>query len=144
MVLVRLGHLEAEQLMRPRHGFTLIEIMIAMVVLVIVATTMARFAGMFSRGMSNSSIRMIASNVASDRLELVRADPRYARLVPLYGAGAGSDTTGFPGYPLMRRLTTIVRDQSGTPPRDFTTVTVRVTAPGLRDTVAVTAVVASQ
>ena len=130
--------------MRRKNGFTLIEIMIAMVILVIVATTMARFAGAFSKGMSNSAIRIIAANIASDRLELVRADPRYTRLVTLYGTGAGADTTGFPGYAQMRRLTTIVRDQSGTPPRDFTTVTVRVTAPGLRDTVAITAVVASQ
>ena len=54
---------------------------------------------------------------------------------------AGADTTGFPNYPRMRRRTTVVRDQSGG--RDRTTITVRVTDPALRDTVSVTALVAS-
>jgi len=127
-----------------RRGFTLVEILIAVVILVIVATTTARFATDFSRSMTTSSVRVIASAVAQDRLELVRADPRYPRLVTLYGAGAGSDTLGFPGYPAMRRVTRVVRDTSGSNPRrDRTTVTVRITDPGLRDTVAVTAVIAS-
>lgn len=128
--------------MRSRRGFTLIELMITVVILTIVATTFAKFAASFSRTMGDSSIRLIASGVASSRLELVRADPRYDRLGTLYGSGsAGADTTGFPDYPRMRRVTALVRDQSGG--RDRTTVTVRVTDPALRDTVAVTAVIAS-
>lgn len=127
-----------------RRGFTLVEILLAVVILVIVATTTARFATDFSRSMTTSSVRVIASAVAQDRLELVRADPRYPRLVTLYGSGAGADTLGFPGYPSMRRVTRVVRDTSGSSPRrDRTTVTVRITDPGLRDTVAVTAVIAS-
>jgi prepilin-type N-terminal cleavage/methylation domain-containing protein len=129
--------------MRRRAGFTLIEVLLAVIILVVVATMLAQFAGEFSKGMTKSSLRVVASGVAADRLELVRADPRYTRLVSLYGAGAGADTTSFPDYPLMRRITNIVRDQSGTPARDRTTVTVRVIDPGLKDTVAVTAVIAS-
>ncbi|MES2123964.1 MAG: prepilin-type N-terminal cleavage/methylation domain-containing protein [Gemmatimonadota bacterium] len=129
--------------MRKRNGFTLLEVLLAIVILVVVATTTARFAGDFSRAMSKSSVRVTASAVAADRLELIRADPRYPRLVSLYGTGAGADTTGFPGYAQMRRTTTIVRDQSGTPPRDRTTLTVRVSDPSLKDTVAVTTVIAS-
>lgn len=125
-----------------RHGFTLVEMLVAVVILTVVATTFARFAGTFSRSMGDASVRVIATGVATDRLELIRADPRYPRLVQLYGSGAGADTTGFPGYATMRRITSVVRDQSGG--RDRTTVTVRVTAPPvLRDTVAVTAVIAS-
>jgi hypothetical protein len=72
----------------------------------------------------------------------VRADPRYTRLNALYGSStAGGDTTGFPDYPRMRRITTLVRDQSGN--RDFTTITVKVWDQALIDTVAVTAIVAS-
>lgn len=129
--------------MHRRTGFTLIEVLLAVVILVIVATTVARFASDFSRAMFTSSVRVVASGVAADRLELIRADPRYPRLVALYGTGAGADTTGFPGYAQMRRLTNIVRDQSGTPARDRTTVTVRVIDPGLKDTIAVTSVIAS-
>ena len=124
-----------------RKGFTLVEILIAIVILVVVATTYARFAADYSRAMTDSSVRMLATGSATGHLELVRADPRYTRLVTIYGSGASADTTGFPGYPNMRRWTTIVRDQSGG--RDRTTVTVRVTDPSLQDTVAVTAVIAS-
>lgn len=125
-----------------RRGFTLVEVMMALVILVIVATSMARFAATFSRSMAESTVRTIATGVATGRLELVRADPRYTTLATLYGSGAGSDTTGFPQYPAMRRVTRVVRDQSGG--RDRTTVTVRVWDPRvLRDTISVTAVIAS-
>lgn len=129
--------------MRHRDGFTLIEVLLAVVIMVIVATTVARFAGDFSKGMTKSSLRVVASGVAADRLELMRADPRYTRLGTIYGTGSGADTTGFPGYSLMRRITNVLRDQTGTPARDRTTITVRVIDPGLTDTVAVTAVIAS-
>jgi prepilin-type N-terminal cleavage/methylation domain-containing protein len=126
---------------KDRRGFTLIELLVAIVILVIVATTFARFAGDFTRSIGNSSLRTIAIGVATGRLELVRADPRYSRLVSLYNSGAGADTTGFPNYPRMHRKTTVVRDQSGD--RDRTTITVRVWDPALSDTIAVTAIVAS-
>lgn len=127
--------------MTNRRGFTLIELLISLVILTVVATTFAKFTGAFSRTMSDAAIRTIATGVGSGRLELVRADPRYARLVTLYGAGAGADTTGFPTYPRMRRRTTVVRDT--TAGRDRTTITVRVSDPALRDTVALTATVAA-
>jgi prepilin-type N-terminal cleavage/methylation domain-containing protein len=128
--------------MRRRNGFTLIEMLIAVVVVVIVATSFAKFAAQYSRSMGDSSLRLVATGVATGRLELVRADPRYTRIIALYGSGtAGGDTTGFLDYPRMRRITTMVRDQSGN--RDFTTITVKVWDPALMDTVAVTAVVAA-
>lgn len=127
---------------RNRDGFSLIEVLMAVVILVIIAASMARFAGSFSRSMGDATIRTIATGIATGRLELVRADPRYDRLTTLYGTGAGADTTGFPQYPTMRRVTRVVRDQSGG--RDRTTVTVRVWDPvALKDTISVTVVIAS-
>lgn len=128
--------------MRRERGFTLVELLVTVVILTVVATGFARFAGSFARAMGDSTIKLVASGVATSRLELVRADPRYDRLNTLYGSGAGADTTGFPNYPQMRRRTQVVRDQAGG--RDRTTVTVRVTDPALRDTVAVTVVIASR
>ncbi len=127
-------------MLRDVRGFTLVEMLIAVVLLVITITSTARFATDFSREMGNSSVRMIATGVATGQLELVRADPRYAQLVTLYN---GNSVTGFPGYPNMQRTTRVVRDQSGTPARDRTTITVRVTDPVLKDTVKVTVVVAA-
>jgi prepilin-type N-terminal cleavage/methylation domain-containing protein len=143
MDLIATDGVAASERMAKRSGFTLIEMLIAVVILVIIATGVARFASNFSHGMGNSSLRLVAAGVANDRLQLVRADPRYTRLVTIYGTGAGADTTGFSGYPRMRRTTTVVRDQSGTPARDRTTVTVRVTDPAMSDTVSVTAIIAS-
>jgi prepilin-type N-terminal cleavage/methylation domain-containing protein len=129
--------------MRNRRGFTIIEILIAIVILSILAVGVARFSAGFSSALTNSSIRVVGAGVASDRMQLIRADPAYTRLVAKYNAGAGADTTGFPGYPRMHRLTYLVRDQSGTPARDRTTITVKVVDPGMPDTVSVTSVIAS-
>jgi prepilin-type N-terminal cleavage/methylation domain-containing protein len=118
-----------------KRGMSLIEIMIAMVMLVIIVTTFGRYMASFQSGTTKSTAITVAASVAKERLELVRADPRYFTLTTLYGAGSGSDTTGFPGYSTMRRLTITTRDQTGTPARDRTTVTVQVTWPGMKDTV---------
>jgi prepilin-type N-terminal cleavage/methylation domain-containing protein len=118
-----------------RRGMSLIEVLIALSMLVIVVTTFARFMGQFQQGTTRAGAMTVAAGVAKERLELVRADPRYTILTTLYGAGASADTSGFSGYSQMRRVTTLVRDQSGSPARDRTTITVRVTWPGMPDTV---------
>jgi len=126
-----------------RRGFTIIEILVAIVILAILATGVARFSAGFAKALSNSSVRVVGAGVASDRLQIIRADPRYTSLVALYNSGAGADTTGFPDYPRMHRLTYVVRDRSGSPARDRTTVTVKVIDPSMPDTVAVTSIIAS-
>ncbi|MGH7593548.1 MAG: type IV pilus modification PilV family protein [Gemmatimonadales bacterium] len=129
--------------MTNRRGFTLIEILVAIVILTILALGVARFSALFGRALGNSSVRVVAAGVASDRLQLIRADPRYAGLVGQYNVGAGADTTGFQDYPRMRRITYLVRDRSGVPARDRTTVTVQVIDPSMPDTVSITSVIAS-
>jgi len=121
--------------MRNRRGMTLIETLIALAMLVIIVTTFGRYIGGFRQGTTRATAMTVAAAAAKERLELIRADPRYFTLTTLYGTGTGADTTGFPGYPTMRRVTTLTRDQSGTPARDRTTITVRVTWPGMSDTV---------
>jgi type II secretory pathway pseudopilin PulG len=123
-----------------RRGISLIETMIAMTMLVIVVTTFARYMAQFQRGTTRATALTVATAVAKERLEIVRADPRYFTITTLYGTGAGADTTGFPGYSTMRRVSALVRDQTGTPARDRTTITISVTWPGMTDTVRLTAV----
>lgn len=118
-----------------RRGISLIETMIAMTILVIIVTTFGRYMAMFQQGTTRATALTVASAVAKERLELIRADPRYTTLITLYDTGAGADTIGFPGYATMRRMTTMQRDQTGTPARDRTTITIRVTWPGMNDTV---------
>lgn len=123
-----------------RRGISLIETMIAMTILVIIVTTFGRYMGQFQAGTARATITTVMSAVAKERLEIVRADPRYFTLTTLYGTGAGADTVGFPGYPAMQRTTILTRDQAGTPARDRTTVTVRVSMLGIKDTIRLTTV----
>lgn len=121
---------------------SLVEVMIAVVILVIMVMTFGRYMGSFLKANNSAGSVTAATAIARERLELVRADPRYTSLVTRYGSGPGADTTGFPGYSSMRRQTTVIRDQSGTPPRDVTKVTVLVTMPGQPDTVRLTTTLA--
>jgi len=118
-----------------RRGISLIEMMIALTMLVIVVTTFGRYMATFEQGTTRATAMTVAAAVAKERIELIRADPRYLSLVSLYATGAGADTIGFPGYATMHRVTIMERDQTGVPPRDRTTITIQVTWPGMKDTV---------
>ena len=121
-----------------RNGFTLIEVMIALVILTVVLLGLARFAGAFLHTVGTSTVKTIATEVAYSQLALIRTDPTY----PL-PAGYSGTVTGFPGYGAMTRTT--VLNRLGGPSyatRDYTVVTVRVLEPTMKDTVNVTAVVA--
>ena len=130
--------------MPSRRGFTIIEILIAAVILAVLATGVARFSATFAKSLTSASARVVAVGVADGRMQLIRADPRYTTLVSLYNTGPGADTTGFYDYPYMHRLTYVVRDQSGSPARDRTTITVKVLDPtSMTDTISITSIVAS-
>ncbi len=126
-----------------RRGFTLIEVLIAMVILTVVMAGLGRFVATFMHGVRTTTARTMATEVARARLQMVANDPRYTTLVSLFGTGPTADTVGQPGFPLMRRRTFLNRDQTGTPARDITTITVRVTDPTLPgDTISLTTQVA--
>jgi prepilin-type N-terminal cleavage/methylation domain-containing protein len=121
-----------------RRGFTLIEVMLAVVLLVIVLTSLARYTGQFLHTVSTSTIRTVAAEVARERISLVDMDPSYTTLAAIWAA----TETGFPGYPRMVRTTTVSRVTGVTPPRDYTIVTVRVTEPTMGQAIDVTTTVA--
>lgn len=127
-----------------RQGFTLIEVLIAVVLLSLAVVSLGQFMGKYQRATANATLLSTMTTIAKERLELVRGDVRYTTLSSRYGAGASSDTTGFPGYSTIRRQTFVSRDQTGAPPRDRTTVTVRVFTTNylIKDTVNLTAVIA--
>jgi prepilin-type N-terminal cleavage/methylation domain-containing protein len=129
-----------------RRGFTLVEILVAMIILLVVVVGLGRFAAGFTNSVTVSTTRTVATTVALEQLDLIRGDPTY----PLPAGWAGT-VTGFPGYPRMSRRTVLQRIQSGVPSRDYTRVTVKVWEPSLRrtgvpltqlDTVNLTSVVA--
>jgi prepilin-type N-terminal cleavage/methylation domain-containing protein len=125
-------------------GFTLIEVLIAVVLLSIAVMSLGQFMAKYENATSKATLLSTMTAIAKERIELVRGDVRYTTLSPRYGSGASADTTGFPGYAMIRRRTFVTRDLTGAPPRDRTTVTVRVftTTPIMKDTVSLTAVLA--
>ena len=127
-----------------RKGFTLIEVLIAVVLLSLAVVSLGQFMGKFQKATAGATLLSTMTSIAKERLELVRGDPRYTTMTTRYGSGASADTIGFPGYSMVRRRTYVSRDQTGSPARDRTTVTVRVytTTAITKDTVSLTAVIA--
>jgi prepilin-type N-terminal cleavage/methylation domain-containing protein len=121
-----------------RRGFTLIELMLALVLLTIVLVSLAQHTGIFLHSVATSTARTTAAEVARERIGLVSMDPSYTTL----GATWSGIQTGFPGFPRMSRITTVQRVTSVTPTRDYTIVTVRVSEPTMGVPVDVTTVVA--
>jgi prepilin-type N-terminal cleavage/methylation domain-containing protein len=121
-----------------RRGFTLIELMLALVILTIVLVSLAKHTGIFLHTVATSTARTTAAEVARERIGLVDMDPSYLTLA---GTWAGSQT-GFPGFPRMQRVTTVNRVTGTAPTRDYTVVTVRVSEPTMGSPIDVTTVVA--
>jgi prepilin-type N-terminal cleavage/methylation domain-containing protein len=121
-----------------RRGFSLVEVIMAIVLLAVVLTGVARYTSKFLHSVSISTARTAAAEVAQERMNLIVMDPSYTTLAATW---AGSQT-GFPGFPYMSRVTTVQRITGVNPPRDYTVVTVRVTEPTMGPAIDLTTVVA--
>jgi prepilin-type N-terminal cleavage/methylation domain-containing protein len=121
-----------------RRGFTLVEVILAVVLLAIVLTSIARYTSQYIHAVATSTTRTAAAEVARERIGLVDMDPSYTTLSAVWAA----TENGFPGYPNMTRVTTVQRITGTAPPRDYTIVTVRVTEPTMGTPIDVTTVVA--
>lgn len=126
---------------RPARGVTLIEVVIAMLILTVVLLGMGSFAVNFTRTVAKADARTIAVNLASQRLSEIRSAPNYSALEATYIATEAT-LAGFPGY---SRVTQIVRTGGPRPTysNDYKTVTVTVTAPGIPTPIKKTVVVAA-
>ena len=122
--------------MKSRRGFTLIEVLIALVILTIVVLGLGKFVGSFLHVVGVSTLKTVATEVANAQMNQIEMDPTY----PLPAASYVGPVTGFPGYASMKRVT--VFNRINTAGRDYTVITVQVTEPTMKDTVNVTAVVA--
>jgi prepilin-type N-terminal cleavage/methylation domain-containing protein len=115
-----------------RRGFTLIEIMIALVILAVVILGLTTATSSFIHTVATGQDRAAAIQLAEQRIEQIQMFPNYVALDTAFGK---TETT-FPGLTGYRRVTTVVH-VGGPPPDsvDYKKFTVRVTAPGIPDTV---------
>lgn len=122
-----------------RRGFTLIEVVVAALILTSALLAMAGFTMRYQQTESRVRIFNRAQELASVRLEAVRSTVPYAALDTM--ATTESDIPGAPGFTRVTRVT-----RTGGAPTDtvdFRTVTVRVTAPNNLVTVSKSSLVAA-
>ncbi len=125
--------------MRKENGFTLVEVIIAMLIMSTVLLAMVGATASLIHVVSVADRNSSALQLVDSRIERVQMDPNYAGLDSTY-AGTESDFPTLPGYV---RTTTIVQFGGTGQAVDYKKVTVTVTGPGLTDPVARTITMAA-
>lgn len=124
---------------RGRGGFTLLEVLIAMVILgFVILGVQAAMTDRMVRDLGWQENRLRANQLALDRIHAVQADPVYATLSARY-AGTESSIPGAAGFTRTTTFTTTQLDVGNS----YLTVTVTVVAPRLPRPVSRTVVIAS-
>jgi prepilin-type N-terminal cleavage/methylation domain-containing protein len=122
--------------MRKRSGMTLIEVMIALVILTGALLGMGKFITSFSHATSDGALSSVASDLVLDRLETIKGSNSYA-LLDSYNA-TELTIPGFTGY---KRVTQVTRTLNAT--ADYKAVTVTVSNPGLNTPVKKSTIIAA-
>lgn len=109
--------------MRARRGMTLVEVLVAIVLMAGVLLGMGSFSAAMARTSGTARVTATATQLVGDRLEQVKTAPRYTAVESLYVA-LEAVVPGQPGY--SRR--TMVRRVGGQPTDsiDYKIVTVEV------------------
>lgn len=120
--------------MQVRAGFSLVEAMVALVILTVGLVGMQVVTTRYVRIVTTSDRQAVALQLVRDRLEQVRTDPEYTQLGTRY-QGTEEDIPELPG---LRRETVVrrVQQQIGEGTMDYTQVTVTVSGSGLNAPVA--------
>lgn len=113
--------------MHDRRGFTLLEVIIALVILSVVILLMANTSGSFVRHVAENDLRTSAIQLADDRIEYIQMDPDYYGLDTAY---VGTES-GFQGLTGFTRETTINHVGGSGQSVDHKIITVRVNGPGM-------------
>ncbi|HEX8430953.1 MAG TPA: prepilin-type N-terminal cleavage/methylation domain-containing protein [Longimicrobium sp.] len=123
-----------------RDGFTLLEVLIAMVILSIAMLgTHVALSDRLIRDVGQADNRSIAMQLAADRIQMVQLEPNYGALETVYE----KTETGMAGFPGFTRVTDINRSNVATTKMDFKTVTVTVTHARLNPSISRSVVVAA-
>jgi prepilin-type N-terminal cleavage/methylation domain-containing protein len=118
---------------RRRNGFSLIEVMVALVILTIVVAGLAGTTVTFQHQMTLGSVQAKATAAAISQMSIVRAEPDYTQLSNYTGVQANYPMPGYSVTTVVNRDTSVVVGCAfpPCPNNDITKVAVTVTAPGL-------------
>lgn len=127
-----------------RAGFTLVEVLVALVILSIaVLGVQALITQRMIAQVGGDDREAVAIQLAMDRIELVQIDPVYTAIESRY-AGTEANLLGYPNF---TRRTDVARTNTYNSTTklytDYKTITVTMTHPNLRAPVARTTVVAA-
>lgn len=127
--------------MRLRDGFTLMEVIVALMILAVALLGSQALAATMVRTVTTSNAQMAAAQLVEDRIDLIRTDPAYDSLFTKY---AGTEST-LAGWPTFQRLTQLsrTRDSTAAGITDYIMVTVQVSGAGLRTPIRRTTVIGS-
>ena len=123
--------------LRVRPGFTMIEVIVASVILGAALLAMAGFTVRYQQVDASARVINRAQQAANERLERVRTAQPYLSLDTM--ATTESVVAGYPGY-IRQTIVTRVGG-SATDTVDYRIVTVRVTTPGVARVVSKTSTV---
>ena len=89
-----------------RRGFTLIEVIAALVLLMIVVTGLATVTGRFVRTVSQTELQVAAAQLAQDRIQIIQMDPNYGGLDTAY-VGVESSFPTLTGFTRQTQITRV-------------------------------------
>jgi prepilin-type N-terminal cleavage/methylation domain-containing protein len=119
-----------------RRGMTLIEVMIALVILTGALLGMGKFITSFSHATSDGALSSVASDLVLDRLETIKGSSAYAAL-----DGYATTELAIPGFTGYKRVTQVTRTLDAT--EDYKAITVTVSNPGLNAPVKKSTIIAA-
>ncbi len=120
-----------------KNGFTLVEVMVALVILSIGALGLTASTAQFIHDVVVADVTSAATQLAEDRINMIWTDPDYDGLDSKYG-GTESGFATLPGITRATVVSTISIGQA-----EFKRITVTVDGPGLKAPVARSLAVAS-
>jgi prepilin-type N-terminal cleavage/methylation domain-containing protein len=123
--------------MRSRSGFTLIEVMMALVILAVVILGLMTATASFVHVVTLGQKRAQAIQLAEGRIDRIQMDPNYAGLEATYATTEAS-IANMTGY---TRVTDVTRVGGGNQADDYKVITVTVIHEVLFDTISRTVTV---
>jgi len=109
-----------------RGGFTLVEVLVALVLLAVLATGVAAAAGRLASSAARDGQTLRALDLVGERLAQVASDPSYRQLETRYG---GVDATE--GFTRTTTILRVLQTRTGGRTLDYKVVEVQVTGPGV-------------